>query len=226
MIKSYFVYDRREEHVYEQYEEMSSDEEEDGDSDQEREARGGIDSPQTISAQIINEPAQSQRSELNPDQSSLREWAVASRLPALKPPQAQESQRVDSSQLSPPSRNLSDDLSMDQPRKRVESFEVDYKEFSPNDSLDNDSQGQAQRNIFKKCFLRSFDSVNQVEDDSNKSNKDDLECISNPLTSPLPPIRKRIRSSDLSIPASPAHPNTDSKHRLKPINEEEEHYYD
>lgn len=224
MIKSYFVYDRREEHVYQQYQETSSEEEEVSASDQEREARGVVDSPQTISAQIINEPAQSERSEQNPDQSSLREWAVASRLPALRPPRLQDSQHVDSDQHSPDCRNLSDDLSMDQPRKRVESFEVDYQEFSPTNSLENNNQGQALRNTFKKCLLRSFDSVN--EEESNKSNKDDLESIANPITSPLPPLRKRIRSTDLSTPASPARPPTDGRHRLKPIHEEEEHYYD
>lgn len=115
---------------------------------------------------------------------------------------------------------------MDKARKRVESCEIDYKEDLASNYPEKIYEGAILKNTYKRCILKSFDSLNQIVDESNSSNKGHSEATANTIKSPLHQVRRRLRSTELSTPTCLAHPTVDLRPTLKSINQESEHFYD
>lgn len=233
VVRSYLVYDSRENYVFvesdgDYYNDEASNEadienENHNDEDLKRENDGEASSPEVVSAQS-NEPAQSHDSVQGSHINSVMIWAAGSRPAALNLPNLLEAYQVDLDQLSYDSRSFSEECSMDRARKRVDSCEIDYKGDLASNYPEKIYEGAILKNTCKRCILKSFDSLNQIDDESNNSNKGESEAPANTIKSPLPQVRRRLRSTELSTPTCLVHPTADLRPTLKPINEESEHF--
>jgi hypothetical protein len=214
-VKAYFIYDHREEHVYQQYaNELEAMEAEarlpqeiahvDGNSQHASSVQGNITLPNH-----------------NVEPSSIREWDVWSRAPQIMINPLPE--QAFSSQMLPNSKNNSEENNIEQGHKSVESFEVGLDGISRSNSSGSIKRERYRNRVIDpKCFLRSFDSLNIIEDDSSVSYKD--ESLNAPPMLPL--IRARVRSYELSNQSPPGQITLETKIKLIPIDEEEEHHCD
>lgn len=215
VVKAYFIYDHREEHVYQQYaNELEA---------MEAEAR--------LPEEIVDVEGNSQHASSvqgnirlpnrNVESISLREWDVRSRAPQIMINPVPE--QACSSQILTNSKNNSEENNIEQGRKSVESFEIGLDGISMSNSSESIKRERYRNQaIDPKCFLRSFDSLNIVEDDSSISYKD--ESLNAPPM--LPPIRARLRSYELSNQSPSGQLNLETRIKLIPIDEEEEHHCD
>lgn len=239
VVKAYFIYDRREEHVYQEFEAQL-------DAMEREEAANAANNPNPTTNQNPNAPistnaitrnrprTHSQDSpqistpperagiEASPAliRSSLREWVLKSR--NLTPADEQR----DNNSANRDSKNNSEEMNEVGGRKRVESFEIDFGGLSRSNSSASigDKIGNENK-INEKLFLRSFDSLNKEEGNEKTESKDDSSATQ--ITSlVLPPVRPRVRSYESYRGNSPYLPPKD-KNSLNPIDErDDEHHND
>lgn len=229
VVKAYFIYDRREEHVYQEFEAQLEAIERDQNTQRAnrppplqevRQERSG-----SQESNPRSNPANNRSLDNSPGmiRSSMREWIIKSR--NLTPGEDQDQKDISAPKDS---KNNSEEMNEFQGRKRVESFEIDFGGLSRSNS--SGSLGDkvvGENKINEKLFLRSFDSLNKDDSVSNQAAeiKDDTSTGQS-ASFVLPPLRPRGRSYETYRGNSPYLPPND-RALLKPIDErDDEHHYD
>lgn len=225
-MKAYFIYDKREEHVYQEFEAQLDAAEREEAQQSERITDGNVPNlPQLIenrnSSQESNqfESPGISNSEYPGGmlRSSMRDWDIRSRH------QLNNEEQRD----SPPNKDSqtnSAELNEVEGRKRVESFEIDFAGMSRSNSSGSVSD-VPYPTLNEKLFLRSFDNLNKAEEKGIEDNP--VDSTSTQLSSlALPPLRPRGRSTENKKGNSPYLP-PNNRTSLKPIDErDDEHHHD
>lgn len=229
VIKAYFIYDRREEHVYQEYEaQLDALNREEGSNPRAERTESNPNSRSNSRPNQIEIPPVNRVNRIGDQQSptlirsSMREWVLRSPSPNVN----DDSQKDQSGSANKDSRNPSDDLNDVGGRKRVESFEIDFGGLSRSNSSGSIPENLPNGKPIKdNLFLRSFDSIDKTDEVQKSTTKDDSSTkLSN--AGPLPPLRPRGRSYDSNRGNSPYLQPAD-KPSLNPIDErEDEHHYD
>lgn len=227
VVKAYFIYDRREEHVYQEYEaQLDQIEREEAERQANQAENPDMEVPSPAHVRTTSQdsnPLPNPPSNSMPDnspglaRSSMREWVLRSRnINAQDEPGDGSANRA--------SRKNSEELNEVGGRKRVESFEIEHLSRSNSSGSIGDKLG-ADGKISEKLFLRSFDSLNKVDDTAGGIDAKD-ESAAQALSLVLPPLRPRGRSYETYRGNSPFLPPND-RTSLKPIDErEDEHHYE